>query len=141
MATERKPDNGFEIQDKSDVRSKAMIRLKLVKGYIENGLLGNEDPGGLHGKRVTKQLVAPWRNSGRVVCADSYFASVPCTIAMRDMGLRFIGVVKNATKKYTQYYLSTVELPEKGDYKGVLNIEPTTGYTLLAFVWVDRERR
>ena len=88
-----------------------------------------------------KQLFAPWRNNGRVVCADSYFASVPCAIAMRDMGLRFIGVVKTATNKYPQHYLSTFELPEKGDYKVVLNIKPTTGYTLLAFVWVDREPR
>ena len=75
------------------------------------------------------------------MCADSYFASVPCATAMRDMGLRFIGVVKTAMKQYPQHYLSTVEFPDKGDYKGVLNIEPTTGYTLLAFVWVDRERR
>ena len=57
------------------------------------------------------------------------------------MGLRFIGVVKTATREFPQQYLSTVELPAKGDYKGVLNIDPTNGYTLLAFVWVDRERR
>ena len=56
------------------------------------------------------------------------------------MGLRFIGVVKTATKGYPQQYLSMIELPQKGDYKGVINIHPITGYTLLAFVWVDRER-
>ena len=60
---------------------------------------------------------------------------------MRDMGLQFIGVVKTETKQYPQHYLLTVELPEKGDYKGVLNIEPTTGYKFLAFVWVDQECR
>ena len=118
-----------------------MIRLKLVKGSVDNELLENEDHGGLHGTRVMKKLVAPWRNSGRVVCADSYFSPVPCAIAMRDMGMRCIGVAKTATKKYPRHYLSTVEQPEKGDDKGVLNIEPTTGYTLLAFVWVDQERR
>ena len=58
---------------------------------------------------------------------------MPCAIAIRDMGLRFIGVVKTATKQYPQHYLSKVEFPEKGDYKGVLNIEPITGYMLLAF--------
>ena len=84
---ERKPDNGCEIQDACNRRSKVMIRLKLVKGSVDNELLENEDHGGLHGTRVMKQLVLPWRNSGRVVCADSYFASVPCAIAMRDMGL------------------------------------------------------
>ena len=88
-----------------------------------------------------KQLVAPWSNSGRVVCADSYFACVPCAISMHDMGLPFICVVKTTTNQPPQHYLSTVEFPEKVDYKGVLNIEPTTRYTLLAFVWVDQERR
>ena len=84
---ERKPDNGCEIQDACDGRSKVMIRLKLLKGSVDNKLLANEDPGGLHGTRVMKQLFAPWRNSGRVVCADSYFSPVPCAIAMRDMGM------------------------------------------------------
>ena len=64
-----------------------MIRLKLVKGSVDNELLANEDPGGLHGTRLMKQLVAPWRKSGRVVCVEYYFASVPCAIAMCDTGL------------------------------------------------------
>ena len=55
------------------------------------------------------------------------------------MGLRLIGVVKTAKKEYPQQYLSTVELAQKGGYKGVLSIHPTTGYTLIVFVWVDRE--
>ena len=135
---ERNTNSICEIQDDCDGRSKVMIHLKLVKGSVDNKLLANEDPGGLHGTRVMKQLFAPWRNSGRVVCEDYYFASVPCAISMRDTGMRFIGVVKTATKQYPQHYLSTVELPEKGDYKGVLNIEPTNGYTLLAFLWVDQ---
>ena len=71
------------------------------------------------------------------MCADSYFASVPCAIAMRDMGLRFIDVVKTTTKQYPQHYLSKVELLEKGDFKVFLNIDPKTGYTLLEFLWID----
>ena len=141
VAMDRKPENGCEIQDACDGRSKVMIRLKLVKGAAENAALKSQDPGGLHGTRIMKFLVAPWANSGRVVSADSYFASVPCALALKGMGLRFIGVVKTATKEFPQTYLSTVELPQKGDYKGVLCIHPTTGYKLLAFVWVDRERR
>ena len=113
VAIERNLDNGCEIQDACDIRSKVMICLKLVKGYADNKLLASEDPGGIHGTRVTKKLVAPCRNSGRVVYADSYFSSVPCAIAMHDMGLRIIGVVKTATKKYPQHYLPTVEFPDK----------------------------
>ena len=138
---DRKPENGCEIQDACDGRSRVMIQLKLVKGQADNDRMSTEDPGGLHGTRVMKQLVGPWANSGRVVCADSYFDYVPCAIALKDKGLRFIGVVKTATKEFPQQYLSTVELPEKGDIKGVVCIHPTTGYKLLAFVWVDRERR
>ena len=115
-----------------------MISIKLVKGSVDNELLAKKYPGGLHGTRVMKKLVAPWRNSGRGMCADSYFASVSCAIAMRDMGMQFIGVAKTATKQYPQHYLSTVEFTDKVGYKGVLNIEPTTGYTLLVFLWVDR---
>ena len=114
-----------------------MIRLKLVKGAAENAALESQDPGGLHGTRVMKFLVQPWANSGRVVSADSYFASVPCALALKDMGLRFIGVVKTATKEFPQTYLLTVELSQKGDYKGVMCIHPNTGYKLLTFVWVD----
>lgn len=118
-----------------------MIRLKLVKGALDNERMALVDPVGLHETRVMKELVGPWEHSGRVVAADSYFPSVPCAIAMKEMGLRFIGVVKTATRDYPMRYLSTVELPQKGDYKGVVNIDLTTGYKLLAFVWVDRERR
>ena len=57
------------------------------------------------------------------------------------MSIRFIGVVKTATKEFPQQFLSIVELAQKGDYKGVVSIDPVTNYTLLAFVWVDRERR
>ena len=39
VAMERNPDNGCEIQDTCDGRSKIMICLKLVKGYVDNELL------------------------------------------------------------------------------------------------------
>jgi len=140
VAMERKPENGCEIQDACDGRSRIMIRLKLVKGAIDNEVLAGADEESLHGTRVMKELVAPWAHSGRVVAADSYFASVPCALALHAMGLRFIGVVKTATRQFPMNYLSTVEMPQKGDYKGVVNIGED-GYKLLAFVWVDRERR
>lgn len=59
-----------------------MIRLKLVKGAVDNQRMETEDPGGLHGTRVIKELVAPWEHSGRVVAADSYFASVPYVLLL-----------------------------------------------------------
>jgi len=90
VAMDKKPENGCEIQDTCDGRSKVMIQLKRVKGAADNTLLESEDSGGLHGKRVMKQLVQLWENSGRVVVADLYFASVPCALALKDMGLRLV---------------------------------------------------
>mmetsp|Transcript_9107 Transcript_9107/g.10636 ORF Transcript_9107/g.10636 Transcript_9107/m.10636 type:complete len:86 (-) Transcript_9107:876-1133(-) len=84
---ERKPKNGCEIQDACDGRSRIMIRLKLVKGAIDNEVLAGADEESLHGTRVMKELVAPWAHSGRVVSAYSYFASVPCALALHAMGL------------------------------------------------------
>ena len=85
----------------------------------------------------TRQLVQPWANSGRVVAANSYFAPIPCALALKETDLRCIGVVRKSTTGYPQQYLSTIEFPYKGDYEGVLNIHLITGYTLLAFVCVD----
>ena len=79
-----------------------MLRLKLVKGG------GNEEehePDGqqdgatrmLHGTRVILYLLSPWYNTQRVVCADSYFASVGAAQERMRNGLRFIAVVKTAT--------------------------------------------
>jgi len=139
VAMDRKPENGCEIQDPCDSRSKIMMQLKLVKGTAENERLAREEASGLHGTRVLKELVQPWKHTGRLVVADSYFASVPCALALKDMGLQFIGVVKTTTREFPLSYLSTVELANKGDFKGVVNIDKNTNYKLLSFVWVDRE--
>jgi hypothetical protein len=53
-----------------------------------------------HGTSILKYLMLPWANSGRGLCADSYFASVASAEEMMRLGIRFIGVVKTATKKY-----------------------------------------
>ena len=52
-----------------------------------------EDDGDyLHGCNVLAELVRPWANTDRVVCADSYFASVQAALRLKAMGLRFIGL-------------------------------------------------
>ena len=98
VAMDSNPKKGSELQDACDGRSKVMVRFKLVKGAADNANMETEDPGGLHGTRVVKFLVWAWAKSGRVVCVDSYFASVPCVMVLKAMGIRFIGVVKTATK-------------------------------------------
>ena len=89
-----------------------MIQIKLVKSKKEEerieeeeGEVDGEDDLN-HGTTVLLDLLAPWYHSDRVVCADSYFASKQSADEQMRMGLRFIGVVKTATKKYPMGYLS-----------------------------------
>ena len=142
VAIDQKPDNGCEIQDTCDGRSKVMICLRLVKGepIDHKSLEGRHaDESGLHGTMVLKELVSPWFHSGRLVVGDSYFASVPAALAMHAVGLRFIGPVKTATKQFPLQYLQTHELTNRGNHKGVVNSNLETGDKLMDFVWVDRE--
>ena len=100
VAIDRKPENGCEIQNAACGRSGVMIRLKIVKtAEEENASVVTEDDGNNHGTNVLKFLVEPWVRTDHCVCADSYFASVNAVTVLRMMGLRFIGVVKTATKK------------------------------------------
>ena len=59
-----------------------------------------------HGTKVLKYLVSTWVNTGRIVCDDSYFSSVSSCKDMFSLGIRYIVVVKPATKKYPMKYLS-----------------------------------
>ena len=148
VAIDRKPENGCEIQDAACGISGVMLQLKLVKsvgiedgGEIDDGLQEDEDSGLLHGTVVLKELVRPYFYTDRIVCADSYFASVGCAQEMRRCGLRFIGVVKTATKKYPMQYLTGIELHNRGDRHGLLALDESGMPTLLAYVWMDRDRR
>ena len=82
-----------------------MLRLRLVTTAEEScirGAVGDEaeETRLLHGTQVLKGLVLPWANSDRVVCTDSYFASVGAAEELKRIGLRFIGVIKTATRQY-----------------------------------------
>jgi Transposase IS4 len=65
------------------------------------------DPDVLHGTSVLSYLVSPWSGTNRIVCADSYFASVQGAEHLLSMGLRFIGVVKTASRKFPMKALAS----------------------------------
>ena len=118
-----------------------MIQLKIVKtAEEENASVVTEDDGNNHGTNVLKFLVEAWVRTDRCVCADSYFASVNAVTVLRMMGLRFIGVVKTATKKFPMSYLSNLELVQHGDYKGLVARGTDGQPTMLSFVWMDQDR-
>lgn len=151
VAMDRKPEAGAEVQNAACGESGVMIRLRVVKtakaeeeeedNNRRQHLLQENDEGVLHGTAVLCDLVRTWSRSNRVVCADSYFASVPCAKKLRAMGFGFIGVVKTATKQYPMQYLSSIELQERGDRKGLVVKDEQGTPTLLAYVWMDRDRR
>jgi hypothetical protein len=143
VAIDRKPENGCEIQNAADGLSGVMLRLKLVEtAEAEDENVHEEEDGLLHGTKILKYLVQPWAGAGdRTVCADSYFASVGAAEELEKMGLGFIGVVKTATKRFPQRYLSSIELQARGDTRGVYTTNGSSEPAMMAFVWMDRDRR
>ena len=76
-------------------------------------------------------------------CVDSYlFTSVGAAKELYRNGLRFIGVVKTATRGFPKAFLASVELNQRGDFFAFASdsadeLDPA----MAAFVWMDRERR
>jgi hypothetical protein len=142
VAIDRKPENGCEIQDASCGRSGIMIQLKIVKTATEQqNLEVDHDERILHGTKIIKELVKPWSYTDRMVCADSYFASVGAADALKLLKFRFIGVVKTATRHFPMSYLNTLVLNDRGDRQGVVRRDINGQPDLMAFVWMDRDRR
>jgi hypothetical protein len=122
-AIERKPDNGAEIQNLADVASGIMLRLKIVKSAAEEEAIAAAaadedddkdvvaDEGG-KGTRVLSELVAPWRESRRLVTGDAYFASVEAAVKLKEMGLHFIGNVKQCSRRFPMEVLGNATLPK-----------------------------
>ena len=143
IAIDRKPENGCEIQNAACGESGVMMSLSIVKSNRveesdhDSNEEGNSTP---HGVCVLQKLLTPWKSAhDRVVCADSYFASVAAARAMRKLGFRFIGVVKTAHRGFPLKYLSSVPLAERGSVAALVTEED--GLEMTAFVWCDRERR
>jgi heat shock protein HspQ len=141
VAIDRKPENGCEIQDACCGRSGVMIQLLIVKTKKEQAnqmtLEANEN----HGTAILKKLVNAWSFSERVVCADSYFASFNAVEHLRRIGLKFVGVVKTATRKFPMHVLQTRRLHDRGDRYALVHKDDDGRPDMFAFVWLDRERR
>ena len=122
-----------------------MMRLKVVKqeeDYFD--IESDEDSSTLgHGVKVLKELISPWTGSGRLVCADSYFASVQTAETVYQECLKFIGVVKTAHRKFPLTHLQSIELQKRGDRVGLVRRkkEGEGDCDLLAFAWMNIERR
>jgi hypothetical protein len=119
-----------------------MMQLQLVTTAEHEETRASEAEAGLkHGTVVLDRLVRPWYGKGdRIVCADSYFASVEAALHLQARGVRFIGVVKTATSSYPMKLLQSKVLPSRGDWKSYVHRRDGK-IAAMAVVWVDRERR
>jgi len=137
-----KPENGCEIQNVACGRSGIMMRLQIVTTAEDQAAnLSATERGVLHGTAFLQQLVAPWVGSGRIVCAESYFASVEAAEALRSSGLRFIGVVKTAHSRIPMESLSSREIRARGDHVSMVHVDATGTADKMDTLWVDRSRR
>ena len=139
---DRKPDNGCEIQNLACSESVVMLRLLLVKSEEDSHLHTEENNEGLqHGTAILKYIVLPWANSERGVCANSYFALVSSAEEIIRIGVRFIGVVKTATKTFPMAYLSSIELDEVRGHRVGVFLKSNGAPSMMAYVWMDRDMR
>jgi hypothetical protein len=149
---ERKPDNGAKIQNLADVASGIMLRIKIIKSAAEEEVIAaaaadedNDedvaaDEGG-KGTRVLLELVYPWQDSGCLVTGDAYLASVEA-VKLKEMGLHFIGNVKQCSRRFPMEVLGNATLPKRGCRSVLASINDNTGETeLVAIAWVDRNHR
>ena len=142
VAIDRKPENGCEIQNAACGRSGIMLRLHLVTTAAEeHAPRSAAESQMLHGTAVLQRLVGPWAGSDRVVCADSYFASVEAALSLKASGQRFIGVVKTAHRRFPLSSLDARELGARGDWVTMVHDDATGSPDLMAVLWVDRDRR
>lgn len=142
VAIDRKPENGCEIQNAACGRSGIMLKLSVVTtAEYEKSAAGGNDADLPHGTTVLKRLVAPWAGTQRIICADSYFASVATAQQLLTMGLRFVGVVKTATRGYPMGALSAIPLQSRGQHVSFSLVNADNVKDLMAVLWVDRERR
>jgi hypothetical protein len=135
----RKPKGvGLEIKDACDVMSGIMLRLELCEGKDAMRRKPFQRELGA-GTAALLRLTRPWWGSGRIVCADSAFASVKSAVELRKQGLYFLGLVKTATREFPKQYLESYPLRERGDHVAVTCNDG--GTQLIGCAWNDRKRK
>ena len=124
IAIERELENGCELHSACCGVSGIMCQLKIHKTASANAVERQEaghDKALNAGTVDLKDLICPWAKSNRLVVADSAFASVQCAQELFALGLRFIGVIKTATKDCPMQHLLSAQLKGRGGMCGMCN--------------------
>ena len=132
----RKPKStGMEVKNLADCDSGIMMALEIVAPKEEMHTREYHAQYG-SGTSLLLRLAKPWRGSGRVILADSAFASVKSAVALRkELGLYFLGLVKTAHRHFPKKYLQKVPMEARGDH--VVCIATKDDVNLRAVGWND----
>ena len=86
----------------------------------------------MHGTKVILNTFQPWVNKQRcVVSADRYYALVQACDDMKKRGMKFICVVKTATRGFCMEFVSEIELAQRGLWKGYFALDNKKKWTSL----------
>lgn len=94
-----------------------------------------------HGGSVLYNSVLPWRGTGRIVVGDAYFASVATAQQLLTIDFKFIGSVKQCSRKFPMEHLAKQELGERGLFSSMVHRKDDGCVDMLSLVWRDRKRR
>lgn len=131
---QRKPQGvGFMFKCLLDCYSGIMMRLELQEGEGK-GPRDYEDRYGV-GTAVTLRLTKGWGGKGRIVVANSAFASVTTAIALMVAGFFFMGMVKTATLMFPILFLQSIAL-ERGQHQAME--ASVQGHKVFAAGWQDK---
>ena len=135
----RKPKSvGMEVKNLACVQTGIILVLEIMAGKDEMG--EREFAAALGaGTALLLRLTASLKASGRIVIADSAFASVKSAVRLRkDNGLFFLGHVKTATRQFPKKYFCEVAMEARGDY--VTLTSESEGVPLRAVGWNEGKR-
>ena len=136
----RKPKGvGAELKDAACSQTQVIIALEIQEGKEEMATKKYMQEWKKAGTAQVLRLTEPWHGSGRVINADSAFASVTTAEACRKYGLHFTGLVKTATTKFPMKYFNDLEYNEPGDHH-VLTAT-INGHSYIACGWIDSTRK
>ena len=114
----------------------------MVKLLQDSGLDGCVDAF-LNIEKSLLHLVKLWCNTNQLVSADYYFSSVSAAELMVINGLKFVGVIKTATRESTMECLSCIELDIRGGTSCFVrrNTQDPDKCDLLDYFFMYRDRR
>ena len=135
----RKPKGvGMEIKNMADCDSGVMVSMEVMAPKEEMKHRQYTARYGA-GTALLLRLATNYRGTGRIVVADSAFASVKSACALKNtLGLYFLGLVKTAHRMFPKKYLQTVEIPERGGH--VVLTTKVRGVGLRAVTWNDGKK-